>query len=407
MKTATVTWVSYNNYGTMLQAYALQQFLLSNGIDNTIVSDKEIIEEQHGRINSKNIHTKEHLSFTSPQKTKIERFVQRIKKYCLSPQKLIRAYKEKRADLKDAKRNKIYKDTQEKFDVFKNTKLLISKPYNTSQLNDLSNQFDLFLCGSDQIWSVFRQNFNGYFYLNFTDKKKISYASSIGTENISTEQMETIKKWLNDFSAISVRESQTARQLSENIGKEVEWVVDPTLLFDKNFWSHFAKDGLKIRKRYIICYFLRNNEQYFRYAEKLAQCLKLKILLIPGHCDLYKKRECVNSAIGPCDFVSLIQNAKFVLTDSYHATLFSLIFNKSFLCFKRFEETDEFCQNIRIVSLLEKINLENRFVDSDVFLKEHTAAIDYKEINEIISNFTQKSKEFLLNNLKENCNDYR
>lgn len=389
MKTATVTWITYNNYGTELQAYALQQYQKEQGIQNDIISDWYIIYK------TKDVQE----SCTTTNENAIAKQLKRVQKYAFHPVRFSKAF----LQYCNRKVGKLrcYVNSQSAFEAFKDEYLQILYGLRREDMVLLNQKYDAFICGSDQTWSVFDRNFDGYFYLDFADKKKIAYAASIGTDQIDQEHGEQIAELLKDFSDIAVREKRTAEQLSLLTGRNVEWAVDPTLLYDKYFWSDFCVNAKVPKKKYLLCYFLTDNPWYYDYASALAAHLHLQILLIPSSEACMRRKGAYCKTVGPVEFVSLFKNAEYVLTDSYHGSIFSMIFEKQFIYLKRFKDTDPICQNIRIVSLFEKVDLMSRIVDQRAFEPSDVIPIDYNKVNEIVTAFREQSRQYLQNALSK------
>ncbi len=402
MKTATVTWITHQNYGTDLQAYALQRYLIDNGFENTIISDKYIIcpyllsQEKNGEKKADKIE--------SGNQNISKSVFERTKRYILNPKSFFEDYRTHREYRKAVKRNAIsasYRECMTLIEDFKKRRLVISESYSQNDMSKHNDQFDAFICGSDQIWSVFDINFKGYFYLDFVTKKKIAYSPSIGTDIISDEKKKKIKEYLKDYSAISVRENISATQLSELCNRSVYWVCDPTLLHTKEFWSNFSSNEEIKEKKYILCYFLGENDWYFSYVKSLAKTLRLKPLMIPIRESFAFHKWSCGYGVSPEKFVALIKNAAFVVTDSYHAMIFSMIFEKKFLYLKRFKDNDEISQNIRVNSLLEKVNMKHLCIPEKEFQKQDIKDIDYDVIGSILCEFRKQSQEFLNKSLRE------
>ena len=394
MRTATITWITYNNYGTELQAYALQQYIKRLGIENEIISDRNIVYKTQEICSNEPVDKIEQ-NVATENKQIFLKFAHRVKKYLFHPIKIIKIISNIWYDKKKYELIQCYNDSQKLFKAFKDEYLNIVYGLSREDMATLDQMYDVFICGSDQIWSVFKQNFDGFFFLDFAKGKKISYAPSIGTEKIEQEYMDKIVGWLNDFSSISVREKRTSEQLTEALHRNVEWVVDPTLLHNTKFWSDFCIDVVPPKKKYLLCYFLNNNEWYFNYAAMLAKHLHLHLLLIPSSFEFTNKKECYSRPVGPKEFVSLFKHADFVLTDSYHGTIFSLLFEKNFIHLKRFLDEDPICQNIRVHSLFEKINLSDHIVEKKFFTIDDVKPIEYNIVNSILSEWRKKSEDFL------------
>ena len=406
MKVAVVTWITYNNYGTELQAFALQKYLLSLGMESFIISDQDIvynarkryekrIAEQTNKDNKDNSIVPSHCKRSIIKLLNPWRYFRRASIVTINytKRKILHRYSERR--------NQFYINFNSRFDDFKKSKLCIKHFDDINQLNDY---VDAFICGSDQIWSLLEYNFESFYYLDFAKKKKISYASSIGANDIDEKMHTILKDLLNDFNSISVREKKTAEQLSSIIGKSVEWVVDPTLLYDCTFWQNEIqniniKEVEKKNSGYLLCYFLENKKWYFKYAKKMSRFLGLKIVLIPSLPDFMNKMYSIKSLIGPLEFVKLVSQASYVLTDSYHGILFSLSFNKQFVCLKRFLDTDFNNQNIRIDSILSYLNLSDVSIDEKEFEREDLYFINYNKINPAIETFRHYSRNFLSRSL--------
>ncbi len=390
MKTATVTWITYNNYGTLLQAYALQKKIQQLGYENVILSDKIILEEyKANRTKAKKS------SSTAPVDGWKEKQFSRLIGLAAHPPRL---YRSVLARMAPARFEYPYEQSQKLCELFKASQLRILYDVDTPGLSKLNEKFDAFIAGSDQIWSVFDSIFNPYYYLSFVTKSKIAYAPSLGTDRIPEHTVQTLKELLSDFSAVSVREKVSALQLSELSGREVEWVADPTLLHDQRFWSDFASDTHLKKNKYMLCYFLENKKWYFDYARKLAKKLHLRMVLLPNRWDFLNHESVMTEGVGPKEFVSLIQHAKYVLTDSYHASIFALIFEKNFQYLLRFSKNDPNSQNIRVQSLFERLALHDRVVPEErsVLPEIH---MEYDPIKKKIAEFRTESLRYLEDNL--------
>ena len=397
MKTVTVTWIYYNNYGTELQAYSLQSFLKDKGIENKILWDKEIISAKRRSASVEQSVTNP--PAMSKAEGKIKKLLRKVKRYLFNPKAVFQVLSDY-IKARSKKRN-IFDESQKLFENFKSSYLSIDYDCSVETLGEINDRYDVFITGSDQIWSPLDINFNGYFYLDFVTKKKVSYAPSLGTDEISPEKKAKIKQWLSTYSAISVREKSSTLVLSELTQRDVVHVCDPTLLHDKEFWTEFCQDvSLQTPRRYICCYFLSNRDWYFDYAYALAKFLGCRLVLIPTSVSFIKKKGYAKFPVGPKEFVKLIKEASFVLTDSYHASIFSVLFEKQFLYLKRFKDTDENCQNIRIYSLFEKLGLSHLIVSEKDFQKDDVQHLAYQEIKAKLMSFREDSRQFLLTALE-------
>lgn len=388
MKTATVTWITYNNYGTLLQAYALQRQLMEWGIENEILYDEDILKAHKSKY-VQIVADAEKNENVSNNRSLWTRFIGLLS----HPRRILNVLM---ARINREKYERPCIDSQELCDLFKRTNLKIFYDVNIDKLNVLNSQYDIFIAGSDQIWSVFERNFNSFYYLDFVKKKKIAYAPSLGTNIITEQSKEKIKSLLVDFSFISVREKESANQLTKLLNRKVEWVADPTLLHDSQFWSQFAIEIPIRKKKYLLCYFLENREWYFEYAKKIAKKLNLDIVLLPNRWEYISYENIIKKGVGPKEFVSLIQHADYVLTDSYHGSIFSLIFNRDFQYLLRFSHTDPNSQNIRIHSLFDYLGINDRIVLGIEGELPSMGMINYSTINKKIEELRSLSKDYLI-----------
>ena len=400
MTTGTVTWVSFRNYGTQLQAYALQQYLKQAGVENWIVSDREIVEEIDRRNEQRMASVqKDAPSVSSVNRPDLEIPSSQDSRSVLK--KVLDRIHKKKKRIQKEKIKKLMQDCTKRYDQFQNEKLHLVEGLQRKDMPSLDSRFDAYICGSDQIWSLLERNFDPYFFLDFTKKRKISYAASVGATEIGEEQAAKMAPLLLDFHAVSVRERQTAEQLTRWLPKSVSWVVDPTLLLDQEFWKKETQ-AISVKKRnHLLCYFLENKPWYFDYAQQLAGHLGLELVLLPSRTEYASHRWVYPHGVGPLEFVKLVDKADFVLTDSYHGMLFSLNLNKQFLYLKRFDDRDSECQNIRIYSLVEHLHLEQCIVEEKQFAPSDVVFVPYGEISASIAALRAQSQSFLLRSLQD------
>lgn len=393
MKTATVTWISYNNYGTLLQAYALQKQLELLGHENVILNDSQILKEYFAAKRKSAPPAQPAPAVVRETKTR------RLLRILGSPGMLTRRLLART----DPERYAFpYEGSQRACLDFKQEALIIRDDVIPGDLERLNGDYDAFIAGSDQVWSVFDSIFNPYYYLDFARKLKISYAPCLGTDKIPEETAERIRELLADYSAISVRENVSARQLSEITGREAAWVCDPTLLHDRAFWAGFAGKNPVRKESYLLCYFLESRPWYFDRAKMLAKQLGLKIKLIPSRWEHLGSAHVIDHAVGPREFAALFRDAAYVLTDSYHGSIFSLIFEKDFQYLLRFAKDDPASQNIRIQSLFDRLGLKDRIVTEDAGVRK--MRMDYGPIRHRLDRFREESLDFLKQSLmQEGC----
>ena len=392
MKTATATWISYNNYGTLLQAYALQKQLQLLGHENVILNDSQILKEFFAAKRKSAPPAKPARKAAEPAP---EGALQRVKRLLADPGVLSRRLL---ARTDPRRYSAPYEDSQRACEAFKahSLNILDVQPGELDRLND---RFDAFLCGSDQVWSVFDSIFNPYYYLDFARGRKIAYAPCLGTDQIPDSTAGRIRELLADFTALSVREQVSAGQLSAITGREVAWVCDPTLLHDRNFWTDFSEKIPVRKKKYLLCYFLESKPWYFDRAKALAKQLGLKIRLVPSRWEHLGSRYVIDGAVGPREFVALFRDASYVLTDSYHGSIFSVIFQKDFQYLLRFALDDPASQNIRIQSLFGRLGLNDRIITEYSDIAQ--LRMNQEALQEQLASFRAESRNYLEQSLAQ------
>lgn len=362
-KTATITWITYSNFGTYLQAFALQQFIKSLGYENKILDDSNFIYKKFY-------------------------WKYELKKFFLSFSKSYRMY------------NKYNKLSMKHYKDFKNK--FIDLEYNINNVY-LNSQYEIFICGSDQIWRPFLLNRNpnsGFYYASFSHNKKISYAPSIGVSTIPIEFYPKYKEYLKDFSFLSLREEQGIKEIKKITGKHIEQVVDPTLLLSKEEWNRLLPQKNIKNNKYVLCYLLTPNIKYIttarNYAKKHGLIMKM---FFNDRTYYYYSDELI--CAGPLEFLDAIRNADYIFTDSFHGSIFSAIFEKQFITFKRFTDNAQ-SQNSRVENLLKMFNLPNRLISSnDLDFIEKLQDIDYNTLQKSLNPFIEHSKQYIIKALSE------
>lgn len=361
MKVAIITWCCYYNFGTYLQAYALQAFLQKNGYNVTIINDY-------------------HYSLEQPLSVAIKGLLKKIIK------KLF--FKERFAV------QKIDDLSVQKYHSFKKTYLSVD--YQVESLPEVNQRYDIFLCGSDQIWNPggFNREGNDFYFASFATKPKIAYAPSLGVNNIPQEHKVHFAELISDFSFLSVREKAASVLLSEICDKKVDTVLDPTFLLDRENWLDLVENKLSDEK-YLFLYLLTCNQKYIAVAYSFASAHHLKVRVVkPCGVDLKIKD---SEPAGPLEFLNMIAGASYVMTDSFHAAIFSIHYKKEFVVFKRFKDTDAKSQNSRVENLLLASGLENRLIGEDSLGDLTTLiGIDYQEVDKRLQAKKLHSQNYLL-----------
>lgn len=240
------------------------------------------------------------------------------------------------------------------------------------------------------------------FFLNFISesKKKYSYAPSFGTTELSLNYLKNIRISLKQFNKISCREKEIAVKISNLIQKEVTPVVDPTLLLDRTEWEKVCKPMADMPSKYILCYILGEKKSISSFAEKLGKVEKLPVYYILTR-PCYLEKENYLSGVGPGEFISLIMNASFVCTDSFHGSIFCINLNIPFYSFTKRDSKDSKNDNDRILLVLKEFGLENRFrIDSDIYFDDSFDS--FGEANKLLYERRRQSGNYLRSIIDEN-----
>lgn len=357
-----ITWHYYQNYGSMLQTYALVKTLRDLGYHVRVINYRN---PKFGKI--------------SPIKRIIRDIIQFI------PVSFIKNLLPQ-LDFPSIRFRKFFNETKE-----------------ASLIPELEKQcceFDAIICGSDQIWAP--NVFNPIYLLNFVpdNKRKISYAASIGLNQIPSHLIPEYTKLLSRFYKISVRESSGSELLLKNCNTPSAVVLDPTLLIASEYW-HKLSIIPKIGRQYIFCYILREDHSYKNAIIKYGKRMGLPIYGISACKNDYSwMNQFSQREIGPKEFLGLIENAHTVITDSYHGTIFSLLFHKRFISIQRFSETEALCQNSRIEQLKAYFPIESNVVQCSETTDLTYKDIDWSSFESKLVKLRANSTNFLKESLK-------
>ena len=325
-KIGITTFHFENNYGAVLQAYSLQNTIKKFGYCVEIIDfrSQNMLKVYEGNSFKEKIH------------------------------KLLSYYWIKRINKKF-------------IDFRKNLYSMTSKQYNSTEELDSDNlKYDVLVAGSDQIWNQ-TIDYQKAFYLEIkgTDKiKKISYASSFGKEKLEKGEKEEVLEYINKLKYISVREDKTKEYLETKLKRKIYHVLDPVFLTSKEEWLQISQkiNCKKLKKEYILIYQMEKNKKTFEIAKKISEYLavdviyldvadpKLKAILLNSFSE-YKKI----FNIGPEEFLTLINEAKCIITNSFHGVAFSVLFDRPFLNIKHSKRNLRMESLIRIVKIEEKI----------------------------------------------------
>ncbi|SIQ04306.1 polysaccharide pyruvyl transferase family protein [Maribacter ulvicola] len=285
-----------------------------------------------------------------------------------------------------------------KFENFLFSNMNLSKTMDKTDLESgKANGFDIYVCGSDQIWNprIISRNtsIDPIFFLSFVDnsKTKFSYASSIGNHEYSEEENKIITDLLFSFNSISTREKNGVNKLNNLVkDKEIHHVLDPTLLFDKQEWMNiFSVKKSNITEKYILVYSVPRTELLKKAIKYYRQILGYKVVSVDKVMLSLPFVDTHVKDAGPKEFIEIFSNASFVITDSFHGTCFALNFQIPFACIYIENKTN------RQESLLGQLQVGNRIIYKEEDFSNLTLNQDFSKIEMEISKLRKASLDYI------------
>lgn len=362
MQIRTITCHDVYNHGASLQAYALQTYLESMGHTVEIIDYKPYYLSRHYLLWSV-----DNPVFDKP-------VIKQLYLVAKLPGRL-RALKRKRL-----------------FDEFtkRYLKLTSKRYYSNEELKRNPPQADVYIAGSDQIWNTLFQNGrDAAFYLDFAPPfaKRVSYAASFATEDVADEYKPFVRRMLQNFDGISVRERSSLPLLASLGRQDGVAVCDPVLLLSRIQWNKLLTTE-RCEERYLLIYDAEKSIELKRIGQRIAKEKGLKVYNISAFSIDYADKDFWISS--PLDFIRLIRDAEYVISNSFHASAFSMIFERDFCVVNRSE-----CINERMKSLLSSFGLTDRLVKdySDSLLYP----INYGIVNNLLQKEMDDSKSYLRN----------
>lgn len=339
-KIGLITFYS-GNYGSILQCYSSKRFIESLGYDCNIID----IDQSEKKFERKIIS-----GF---------RFVYRSLRY--------KDYFNNRKIMKNASKQEI-KILSERSLALLNQFVCNNfqpKKYNWDELCNLgkSKEYIAFLVGSDQVWNASR-DIDQFWFLKFAEKeKRIALAPSFAVKDVPNYNIKLLKKGIDGFLSLSVREESGKDIIMKLSGRESIRLPDPTILLSKKEWEEFGNKGIGIDEKYVFIHFLNKpNKIAIDTINEYIKNYSYRVICFAYNHDEYGKLVHYDFLDGsPYDYISLIKNANMVFTDSFHSTLFAINLETQFLTFNR-QHLHNFSQKSRIVDLLERYKLSDRWV---------------------------------------------
>lgn len=276
----------------------------------------------------------------------------------------------------ESKRKKLFYDF--------NIQYLQTKYYNVNKLNDIDNKYEYSITGSDQVWNP-EFDPSGIFLLPFS-KKRLCITPSIAITEIDDAVKKRFKKELVFFNDISIREEKGKKMLEQLTGREVVRLIDPTMYVEVDEWKKIEKRPQKFKENsFIFSYTLGAQD-----IEKTEIARKIKTEMKCEICSIYDDKKENKIIAGPSEFIWLIHNSKFVITDSFHAVVFAILFHKPFLIYKRKDELKD--MSSRYETLLDLFEFSNKIYDDcDVNIIDY----DFEKSEFILQEERNKMKEYL------------
>lgn len=382
-KTAIVSCYFQHNYGSMLQAYATQMAL-----------DKLDYENETIDIAGFNHEIK---------KTKILYFAKASLTSDILISKLGMA---KNVLIKKFSKNdyaRLSKVRSDRFDAFGKKYFRLSSRYSSKEElgKKCDENYSSVLVGSDQLWLPGNIAAD-YYTLNFvpTTVNSIAYATSFGQSSLPKDSAKKATIFLKKIKHIGVREESGQKLVKKLAGRNVPVVCDPTLLFTGDEWMKIQKKEPIIKGKYILCYFLGNNPPHREFAEKLKKETGCKIVALTHLDEFVKSDEGYADEtpynIDPADFLNLIRNAEYVCTDSFHCSVFSILYKKEFYTFRRYNRNTRQSTNSRLDTLFKITGIEGRLLAGDEKIVDClNIKTDFDEAHKKLAGVRQQSYEYL------------
>lgn len=349
------------NYGAVLQAYALKEAISEQGLKVEIINYSGNIGKMGRKIFRSNSNIKNIIYNSTILMNK--------------------RYRKRRHDLICI------------FDEFKSNELKVfGKVLCDKNSIESVLQYDILIIGSDQLWNLNLMDDDIYFlpfYQKYPHIVYCAYAISIA-EEMSESQIRSIQERTRHFKRISIREKKTADYLKKVLDREIENTIDPVFLLSREKWSKIVGKRMNLPKDYIFVFLIGRHHQDKDMVNYFHRKTGKKVVVLNLHPIEYISADKIFHVVEPFGFIELIREASLIVTDSFHATAFSIIFNKEFYTIQRAN------RNIRITNLYEILEIKDRFVKQDNYQDTLSmVTIQYDNVNRRIQNEREKSIQYL------------
>lgn len=350
LKVGMMTFLHNENYGSILQAWALQQALVGMGFE------AELIDYAPGRIEKlRNLLT----SGNSP-----------------------------RLILEGMRKRSATGQMNGRFDEFRREQLRCSVPCSDQvSLRRQAASCDVLLCGSDQIWSPVW--LNPAYFLDFSQKPKVAYAPSLGVKELpAPRKQKRMAALIREFRAVSVREAEGAALMRKIAGVEAPILPDPVVLMPRERWRALASGDVP-QEPYLLCYFIGDSPEYWQRAADIAARESLRVCVIPRTEAAWQSGYPLETDVSPQRWLALIDGAAHVLTDSFHGASFSAILNRPCSILRRYRAEDPESKNSRVDQLLRNMDVSS------------LEAPDWVQVNKRLEALASQGKEWLLDAISQ------
>lgn len=382
-KTAIVSCYFQHNYGSMLQAYATQMALDQLGYENETID----ISGFNSEIKKAKMLYFAKASLTSD-----------ILVSKLGMAKNVLRKKLSRNDYATNSRIRA-----QKFDAFSKKNFKLSTVYGSkAELGAACQEkYSTVLVGSDQLWLPGNIAAD-YYTLNFVPENvnTVAYATSFGQSSLPKDSAKNAQVFLKKIRHIGVREESGQTLIKKLIGRDVPVVCDPTLLFTGDEWMSIQDEEPIIKGKYMFCYFLGNNSPHREFARRLKEETGCKIVALT-HLDEYVKSDEDYADetpydIDPADFLNFIRNAQYVCTDSFHCTVFSILYKRKFFTFRRYSRKTKQSTNSRLDTLFNMTGIKGRLLAGDESIADCLKIeTDFDEVHKQLKVIREESYSYL------------
>lgn len=378
-KVCILSFPRYYNYGTFLQMYALQATLDAQGYQAELID-----------YDPYNDSGKQGAGKTSVL-SGVRRALGKMKRYFKAPAQDTFT---------------VGKGAQKaRFEEFLKRDLKLGQRtyFSADELNQMPPAADAVIVGSDQVWHPEGHYKDAAYFLSFVPRaKRIAYAPSFGVSQVPEHASEWLAEHIEGIPNLSVREHAGADIIKQLTGRDAQVVLDPAYLLGPTQWSAFAgqKDAMRPAgdEPYLLCYFLESDLYMREAALRLAKLRGLKPIMIPVHAN---DQQGIGADfaqlmdVGPREFVRLIRDAAMICTDSFHGTSFSILFNRPFLTFRRYDNPAQAANHSRLESILTATGLKGRVADKENAQQDWEEAPDFATANARIEALRADSMAYL------------